>query len=680
MAGEEVVGGILGYLRLDADQFQREITKALALIKVLDGQDVKVDVKTNSQSVEKDLARVSRAAKTVGRDVDGMSSSFKGLRDPRLIVGAIAGGMALIGPVTGAATAAMGGFVGVVGTGILAFKGFQSEIEKGTALGQYLQGSLEGVKSEFAALGSTAASAMSGDVLSALSQVRRFLPTINDDVESLAGHLGGAFNISTKGLLTGLRNAMPLLQDGGRYAEFLAQKFADFAASKDFKDFVDYARRELPVVGSAVMSLVGGIKDLAVSLAPAGDDLVSIIGLLGKMASAVAPAVGALTKLSQVPILGSGLHTLALLNDQIDKWTGSNKNAAGAVDEHTTHLLTLQQVTSSTATALGTTDTALQAALTAQKAHTQAAADATLQMQVEGDAAGLLKQQLDKLNGKAITAASAQNSFDSALANSNTHIAANGKTIDRATTSLAGNSAAAVANRGELIRQVTAAEGVATAMRDNGASQDETRAKMVKMRDEIIANAKQHGLNAGAVQKFIDKIYQIPKKVAPTKIEVETAAAMSGITAFQRAIDALHGKKISIHATYSYDGKLPNGGRSTAGGTTFADGGIMGKGGVRAMADGDVLGRNAMIRTGTKPILWNEAGPEAYIPLSPSKRPRSERILAETNRLMGNPLGGGGVTELGASTIAAIAAAVSRVQLKTTVSTGRFDSAMAVAL
>ena len=236
----------------------------------------------------------------------------------------------------------------------------------------------------------------------------------------------------------------------------------------------------------------------------------------------------------------------------------------------------------------------MHAALTAQHQHTQAAQAATLQMQVEGDAAGLLKQQLDLLNGKAIGAAQAQNAFDSALANSNTHIAANGKTIDRATTSLSGNSAAAVANRGELLRQITAAEGVATAMRDNGASTDETRKKMISMKDQIVANATAHGLDKDAVKAFVDQLYKIPAKIPPTKLEVETKKAMDGIAAFQRAIDSLHGKSVTNTVHYAYTGTLPNGGRSTAGGLTFAEGGVIGsfaKGGsIPGYANGTIVG------------------------------------------------------------------------------------------
>ena len=59
----------------------------------------------------------------------------------------------------------------------------------------------------------------------------------------------------------------------------------------------------------------------------------------------------------------------------------------------------------------------------------------TVAMQLQNDAAGLLKMTLDGLNGKAISAAQAQNAFDSQLANMGTHVDKTGKTVQFTTTS-----------------------------------------------------------------------------------------------------------------------------------------------------------------------------------------------------------------------------------------------------
>ena len=65
--------------------------------------------------------------------------------------------------------------------------------------------------------------------------------------------------------------------------------------------------------------------------------------------------------------------------------------------------------------------------------------------------------------------------------------------------------------------------------------------------------------------------------------------------------------------------------------------------GVRLGADGH-LNRRAM--TASSPILWAEAGPEAYIPLSSSKRSSSLPILAQSAAAFGysiTPMAGGGI-------------------------------------
>lgn len=58
---------------------------------------------------------------------------------------------------------------------------------------------------------------------------------------------------------------------------------------------------------------------------------------------------------------------------------------------------------------------------------------------------------------------------------------------------------------------------------------------------------------------------------------------------------------------------------------------------ITAMADGGILGglRQAQINEGDSAVLWAEAGPEAYIPLSSDKRAQSLDIWAETGKRLG---------------------------------------------
>ena len=206
----------------------------------------------------------------------------------------------------------------------------------------------------------------------------------------------------------------------------------------------------------------------------------------------------------------------------------------------TTNATTAQGVAVARLAAAG--GVSVSAYLKAKSAQSQTKAQleaTTAAMYSQNDAAGLLKQQLDLLNGKTINAAQAQNQFDSQIANMSKHINAAGKEINRADTLLKGNTASAVKNRGELIGLTQAAENNAQAYRDNGGSADGARKKLVDMKKTIIENAVAHGENRKEVKAFIDQIFKIPKKVAPTELEVKDEAATARIKALKALIASI---------------------------------------------------------------------------------------------------------------------------------------------
>lgn len=63
---------------------------------------------------------------------------------------------------------------------------------------------------------------------------------------------------------------------------------------------------------------------------------------------------------------------------------------------------------------------------------------------------------------------------------------------------------------------------------------------------------------------------------------------------------------------------------------------------VTAMADGGILGhaRGAQIQDGSSAVLWAEAGPEAYIPLSKKGDARATDIWMESGRRLGYDVAG----------------------------------------
>lgn len=220
---------------------------------------------------------------------------------------------------------------------------------------------------------------------------------------------------------------------------------------------------------------------------------------------------------------------------------------------------------------LGTTTSAVQAATDAQQKQADAAAATTLQYQLENNAAGLLKLALDGLNGTALSAAQAQNVFDSSLSNMGTHVDQVGKQIIFTTDSIGDMSAASVALRGQLNGQVSAAESTAEAYGQMQHSSEAGRQKLAELRDQIIDNAVAHGVDRDAVEQYIDKILQIPASVPPTKIDADTAAASAKLAAVQFQLDALHDKTINVTIATNNTGAGENAPGTSGGGLVHAN-------------------------------------------------------------------------------------------------------------
>ncbi|PYC83458.1 phage tail tape measure protein [Streptomyces tateyamensis] len=113
------------------------------------------------------------------------------------------------------------------------------------------------------------------------------------------------------------------------------------------------------------------------------------------------------------------------------------------------------------------------------------------------------------------------------------------------------------------------------------------------------------------------------------KVTVPTGDPLHSLQQIQDQINALTDKTIHVKTINDFTitgGTGPYGNKPLPN----ADGGIysraMAAGGITTAADG-LSGRQAMVAS--RPILWAEAGPEAYIPLSPSKRQRSTALLGQ---------------------------------------------------
>jgi hypothetical protein len=207
--------------------------------------------------------------------------------------------------------------------------------------------------------------------------------------------------------------------------------------------------------------------------------------------------------------------------------------------------------TAQLAASYGTTVAGLQSAQAAEEKTGQSTADTTLKMQLQNDAAGLLKMTLDGLNGKAISAAQAQNAFDSSLANMGTHVDKVGKQITFTTANIGDMSAASVALRGQLNGQVSNLMQVVEANGGLANSTGKAREQMVTMRQQIIDNAVAHGVDKDAVTAYIDKLMAVPASVPPTKLDVDNAAANAKIAYTKFLLDSLQSKTIFVNVQRS---------------------------------------------------------------------------------------------------------------------------------
>jgi hypothetical protein len=99
---------------------------------------------------------------------------------------------------------------------------------------------------------------------------------------------------------------------------------------------------------------------------------------------------------------------------------------------------------------------------------------------------------------------------------------------------------------------------------------------MVAMRQKIIDNAVAHGVDRDAVTKYVDSLLKIPKKIPPTKLDVDNAAAAAKIAHVKWLLDSLHNKTVFVDVQTS---ESVNTGRGVAKGsnkpTAYAHGGMV---------------------------------------------------------------------------------------------------------
>jgi hypothetical protein len=620
------------------------------------------------------------------------------------------------------------------------------------------------------------------DVLSVVAQLATSVfigfkswQALSTPISGLIGMLGGVESMSTRAAMAvrGLQMAAGLIgvaiaglsllfaanAEDQRKAEDATNRYAD--ALRASNGVIDESIRQSTAKALADEGVLEAGRKLGVNLADLTDAALGNADAQARVNAVIGAQKDVLTEANSGAKTGVARKTeLGEAADKVTKAIGFENNAlhdgiqknrdlAAATASTAGATSNAEIAARNLATTYGVSSTTYSNVAAGQQKIADKAAEATLKMQLENDAAGLLKQQLDLLAGKSLSAAQAQNSFDRAqlslagpikaakealaaaekragevaadsgkksaggaaavrraqlsLAQAQDHlrlVQSNGKAtasqlasaqdrVERATLNLSiaqgkaatttgaatqaqkdaanaaaaqaranleamyaleGSSEAAVTNRANLLGLVQAAEQSAEAEGNRTGSSEKGRLKLIELRAEILKNAEANGFSRKKVEEFIDSVLKIPKSVPPTKVDLDTAAALKKKAALQAAINAITGKTVTVTLQQVYTTlgqpaalRVHNEQRLSENGvnTEFARGGII-SAGVRKMAQGDIS-RPSMIMRSTRPILWNEApGGEAFISLAPQQRARSLAIHSEVGKILGAGGGAGG--------------------------------------
>jgi len=254
-------------------------------------------------------------------------------------------------------------------------------------------------------------------------------------------------------------------------------------------------------------------------------------------------------------------------SDEINDATAEYKRHIEAVGKDSTAQTTLVTATEDTSTAF---EDQAQAARDAAKAII----DATAAKQSAFDAEIAYQGALED------TAAAIKENGKTALKN--------GKAVKKNGDELNLNTKAGRDNATALSRQAEEAKRVAEENINAGDSLATVRDGMADAKAEFIANAVKMGLSEDAAKAMavrfgltkgtVDNLARSVKDLPASKqikVEAETAAAAAALKLLHDQLAGIKNKAVVVTATTRYvnESKGSNGGRNTAGGSTFADGG-----------------------------------------------------------------------------------------------------------
>lgn len=203
----------------------------------------------------------------------------------------------------------------------------------------------------------------------------------------------------------------------------------------------------------------------------------------------------------------------------------------------------------------------------------------TSSVQTEIDTLDELIAKQQEAAGVALSARDAERNFQEAIDSASEAVKTNGRNIDN-------NTAKGRANNEALDNLAKAALANAAAMSQNGRSTKDVADKMVVARRRFIEAAVQMGYSRAQARALANQLGLIPRNIR-INVSARTQAAAANVRAFQRAVNNLRDKTITI-STYVRGANINNsGGRQYVG-----------------MASGGPVKANELYRVGEQGEEW----------------------------------------------------------------------------
>lgn len=266
--------------KLDDKGVQAELTE-------LDrDRSMKLGVEVDDRAAKAELEKLSRTG-TAKVKVDDGGSIDKTDRKLHGLITTLVALAPAAAPLTAVAIAGGAALTGLGVAGILAFKGIEAEMTKGTPLGLEYSGMLGTLKTDLAGLEHTAASGVLKGFTDSASDVHAEIPQLRNEVGLLARSLGSDLAPATSGVLGLFNDLSPVINEIDGDVHRAAVGFDTWANGPGGRAFAAYLAEELPKVGAALEAIIAAGAHVVQALLPLGGPVLTGIEGIGAAIHAI---------------------------------------------------------------------------------------------------------------------------------------------------------------------------------------------------------------------------------------------------------------------------------------------------------------------------------------------------------------------------------------------------------